>query len=514
MTRWKSLGIAASLKLMAALVTVALMGSAWVANQTLNDISNLSHRTGHNRLPQLAEMAEIELNVTRASLQLRHAILARNAEERDAALQDIARKQQAIAQLLDEYEGRLFTPEGRRRFDPIRPAIANFWDKGTRNVALIREGAKDEAFAYLVEHTIPARNALLQQLSDTVSYQREKTGQDIANIESDVRSIKAVLVALFAVVTLGILSAAFWLSRTLKRRIEQSKKVAECVSAGDLSQTIEPRGADEFTPLLDSLAEMQRSLIDVVTKVRDQAHAVASASEQIGKGSAELSDRTVRQTHSLHQTASTMSQLGSTVAHNALHAAQATAMANEASAVAQQGGEAVKAVVDTMQGIHDASRQISDIINVIDGIAFQTNILALNAAVEAARAGEQGRGFAVVAGEVRSLAQRSAEAAREIKTLITASSEQVERGTQLVDHAGQTMTQIVASIERVNAIVDDISRASQEQTHGVQQVDQAVRQMDEATQQNATLVEQSTAAASGLQSQSEALVQSVAVFRL
>jgi methyl-accepting chemotaxis protein len=251
-----------------------------------------------------------------------------------------------------------------------------------------------------------------------------------------------------------------------------------------------------------------------VGTVRGNAESVATASAQIAQGNQDLSGRTEQQASALQQTAATMEQLGTTVRHNADSAQQANRLAQGASSVAVQGGEVVGKVVSTMQAISDSSRKIGDIIGVIDGIAFQTNILALNAAVEAARAGEQGRGFAVVASEVRSLAQRSADAAKEIKALIGRSVEQVEQGTALVDQAGKTMNDIVGSIQRVSDIVAEIDSASVEQSSGISQVGQAVTQMDQSTQQNAALVEQSAAAAESLRAKAQQLVQLVAVFKL
>jgi methyl-accepting chemotaxis protein len=266
--------------------------------------------------------------------------------------------------------------------------------------------------------------------------------------------------------------------------------------------------------VLASLGAMQASLARIVAQVRGASDSIATGSAQIATGNADLSQRTEEQASALQQTAATMDQLGSTVRNNAENASQADRLAAGASSVAGKGGQVVAQVVGTMKGINQSSKRIADIIGVIDGIAFQTNILALNAAVEAARAGEQGRGFAVVAGEVRSLAQRSAEAAREIKTLITASVEQVEHGTQLVNEAGQTMDEIVGAIKRVSDIVAEISSASAEQSTGVGQVGQAVTQMDQATQQNAALVEESAAAAESLRQQAQQLVRAMAAFKL
>jgi methyl-accepting chemotaxis protein len=293
----------------------------------------------------------------------------------------------------------------------------------------------------------------------------------------------------------------------------QAAAVAHAVAEGDLTTHIPLRPGDT-TSLMARLHAMQLSLGRAVSEVRQGSDSVATASAQIAQGNQDLSTRTEQQASALQQTAATMDELGSTVRNNADNAKQANQLALSASGVAVKGGEVVGQVVQTMKGINDSSRKIADIIGTIDGIAFQTNILALNAAVEAARAGEQGRGFAVVASEVRSLAQRSAEAAKEIKTLISASVERVEHGTQLVDQAGSTMEEIVAAIRRVTDIVGEISSASVEQSSGVAQVGQAVAQMDNATQQNAALVEQSAAAADSLRQQALQLVEAVAVFKL
>ncbi len=289
--------------------------------------------------------------------------------------------------------------------------------------------------------------------------------------------------------------------------------VAQRIAAGDLSQPVGVRNQTGNSLMLQ-LEAMQASLVNVVARVRQGAQAVASASTQISMGNRDLSSRTESQAFSLQQTASSMDELGSAVKHNAENAQQATLLAQNASRVALAGGDVVGRVVDTMRSINESSKRIADIIGVIDGIAFQTNILALNAAVEAARAGEQGRGFAVVASEVRSLASRSAGAAKEIKSLIGISVERVAQGSLLVDQAGSTMSEVVEAIQRVSRIMDEISVASSQQTAGVMQVGQAVTQMDQATQENAAMVEQMAAAASSLSLQAEELVNVVSVFRL
>jgi methyl-accepting chemotaxis protein len=314
-----------------------------------------------------------------------------------------------------------------------------------------------------------------------------------------------------------LLGLSILITRSILRQLGGEPGVAaditHRISQGDLTVDIGLKRNDTSS-LLHAIEAMRTSFADIVGQVRTGSESVATASAEIAQGNNDLSARTEQQASALEETAASMEELGSTVKQNADSARQANQLAQSASTVAVKGGEVVGQVVETMKGINDASRKIADIISVIDGIAFQTNILALNAAVEAARAGEQGRGFAVVASEVRSLAGRSADAAKEIKMLINASVERVEKGTALVDQAGETMTEVVSSIKRVTDIMGEISAASNEQSLGVSQVGEAVTQMDQATQQNAALVEEMAAAASSLKSQAQDLVQVVAVFKL
>jgi methyl-accepting chemotaxis protein len=307
---------------------------------------------------------------------------------------------------------------------------------------------------------------------------------------------------------------AFGVTASITGPLRKAVTAADRIGQGDLTSDITAETQDETGDMLRSLGRMQASLARTVSQVRGNADSVATGSSQIAQGNQDLSGRTEQQASALQQTAATMEELGTTVRNNADSAQQANRLAQGATKIATQGGEVVSKVVTTMQGINDSSRKIGDIIGVIDSIAFQTNILALNAAVEAARAGEQGRGFAVVASEVRSLAQRSADAAKEIKGLIGRSVEQVEQGTQLVDQAGKTMDEIVSSIQNVTNIVAEISAASAEQSSGVQQVSASVTKMDQTTQQNAALVEESAAAADNLRAQAQQLVQAVAVFKV
>ena len=319
---------------------------------------------------------------------------------------------------------------------------------------------------------------------------------------------------LLALFVLGACGMVFVFVRSITVPMNEAVTLAHAVAAGDLTTEMHVYGTNEIGQLTKSLIEMQQKLGGVVNHVRQGSQAVATASIQIAQGNHDLASRTESQASALEQTAASMEQLNSTVQQNAENARQANDLALNASTVAVKGGEVVSQVVETMKGINDSSRKISDIIGVIDSIAFQTNILALNAAVEAARAGEQGRGFAVVATEVRSLASRSAEAAKEIKNLISASVERVEQGTAQVDEAGATMTEVVGAIRRVTDLMSQISAASSEQSLGVSQVGEAVTHMDQVTQQNAALVEEMAAAADSLKMQAQDLVAGVNVFKL
>jgi methyl-accepting chemotaxis protein len=312
-------------------------------------------------------------------------------------------------------------------------------------------------------------------------------------------------------------AAAFYMTRTVTRQLGAEpydlKRVADAVGRGELYHAITVRKNDNDS-VLKTLVSMRDMLKDVVSGVRGNAEAVAIASAQIAEGNNDLSARTEEQAAALEETAASMEELGSTVQHNAANAVQATELAGTAAGVAGQGGDVVNQMIATMRGIDDSAKRMAGIINTIEGIAFQTNILALNAAVEAARVGEHGRGFAVVAGEVRSLAQRAAQAAKEISELITTSVDRVSHGTTLVGQAGQSMTEIVASTQHVMTLMNEISVANKEQSVGVAQVGEAVTQMDQTTQQNAALVEQSAAAAQGLREQADELLAAVSVFQL
>jgi methyl-accepting chemotaxis protein len=376
------------------------------------------------------------------------------------------------------------------------------------------EGNQELADQILEQSFTPAAKAYQESINELVAMQRDHITATAAGIDATATRGQMIIAGLTAgAVLLGALFS-WMLTRGITRPIRAAVQAAETVAAGDLSSRIDADTKDETGALLRALGHMNDSLVKIVSEVRSGTDTIATASGEISAGSLDLSSRTEQQAASLEETAASMEELTGTVRQNADNARQANQLAITASKVALDAGSVVDQVITTMGSINDSSKKIVDIIGVIDGIAFQTNILALNAAVEAARAGEQGRGFAVVASEVRTLAQRSAAAAKEIKTLIGASVEKVEAGTRLVDQTGDTMEQVVTSIRRVTDIMAEIASASQEQIHGIEQVNQAIGLMDESTQQNAALVEESAAAAGALQDQAARLAGMVNVFRL
>jgi methyl-accepting chemotaxis protein len=376
------------------------------------------------------------------------------------------------------------------------------------------EARKEEARELYRTLSLKSFNATMDAAARDVEFQTRGGDAAYAESQADYASTRwAVIGLVLAALVVGMVLALL-ITRSITVPIVQAVAVAETVAAGDLSSDVKSGGSDETGQLLAALKKMNDSLAGIVGQVRNSSDSIATGSTQIATGNADLSQRTEEQASNLQQTAASMEQLTATVRQNADTARQATQLAGGASAAAAQGGDVVQQVVLTMGEITASSRRIADIIGTIDGIAFQTNILALNAAVEAARAGEQGRGFAVVAAEVRSLAQRSAAAAKEIKQLIGESVEKVENGSRLVNAAGSSMGEIVSQVQRVNDLISEISAASVEQSSGIGQIGDAVAQLDQVTQQNAALVEESAAAAESLRHQAAQLAQTVAVFKL
>ena len=406
------------------------------------------------------------------------------------------------------------TPEGKALLARADEKAALLLPLNAQLSELALQNKNDEATQIFIAKFQPAVRNVLTEL-DAMDANENKLSQAASREAAEGYAWSRNL--MFALGGFAILfgaAIAWFTTHSITRPIGEAVEVAEKVAAGDITSRIEVRSKDETGRLMTALKAMNESLVRIVREVRMGTDTIATASSQIASGNQDLSSRTEEQASSLEQTAASMEQLTSTVKQNADNARQANQLAVSASEVAVKGGDVVSQVVGTMGSIDASSKKIVDIIGVIDGIAFQNNILALNAAVEAARAGEQGRGFAVVASEVRSLAQRSAAAAKEIKTLIGDSVEKVEEGSKQVAEAGRTMEQIVGSVKRVTDIMGEITAASQEQTSGIEQINQAITQMDQVTQQNAALVEEASAAAQSLQEQASSLVQTVSIFKI
>jgi len=427
---------------------------------------------------------------------------------------DAAATSKGTADVLKQIEPLISLPAERAIMDKIMVIRKTYVSSRDKVSQLKAEGMASEAEATLVNDFVPAAQGYLKLLGELLQLQRSGLDAKAAEVAQIERTSQTYFVVLAALALLIGSISAWRLTVGITAPLKHAVTVARRVADGDLSTQIQVTGTDETGQLLQALHDMNASLGSLVGQVRQGTDNIATASTQIASGNHDLSSRTEEQASSLQQTAASMEQLTSTVKQNADNASQANQLAMSASGVAVKGGQVVSQVVETMGAISTSSRKISDIIGVIDSIAFQTNILALNAAVEAARAGEQGRGFAVVAGEVRTLAGRTGEAAKEIKHLIQDSVHKVEEGSLQVTQAGQTMDEIVSSVQRVTDIMGEITAASLEQTSGLEQINRAVAEMDLVTQQNAALVEESTAAAQSMQQQTRDLSQMVSIFRL
>ncbi len=485
--------------------------------------------TGMWRLDQVATAARVTLATPLAKERLiaewhtqifgavrRTAAIVKSSDPSLTAFfkEDAAATAKAAADLVKQIEPLVAGEKETALFQRIMEQRKQYG--AARDNAVKAKEAGDQATAdqILDEKFTPVSKAYQDSIHELLALQRDSIAVTAAEIDATAVRGETWIAGLTAVMVLlgGLFS--WMLTRGITRPIREAVQAAETVAAGDLTVSIASSSRDETGALLRALSHMNDSLARIVSEVRSGTDTIGTASGEIAAGSMDLSSRTEQQAASIEETAASMEELTGTVRQNADNARQANQLAITASSVATQAGTVVEQVIATMGSINDSSKKIVDIIGVIDGIAFQTNILALNAAVEAARAGEQGRGFAVVASEVRTLAQRSAAAAKEIKGLIGDSVEKVEAGTKLVDQTGETMDQVVSAIQRVTDIMAEISSASQEQIHGIDQVNQAIGLMDEATQQNAALVEESAAAAGSLQDQAARLAGLVNVFKL
>ncbi len=491
--------------------------TAGVSLVKIPKVENAFSKVIDDRVPKVAELNAIKGDLDQIGLSMRNMLITNDAADLKMQQEHIVAARKNVGEALARLKADITAGKGEVLLAKVFAAREQYVPAQAKFIDLVVAGKADEAKAHMLSVARPVQLAYFAAVDDLIKFQGELIKESGTEASAAVTEIKTAMWISGAVALLVAIAMATWIIRSVMRQLggepAAAAELARSVAAGDLSVRIDLRPGDT-TSLMARLREMQTSLSKVVSSVRQNSESVATASAQIAQGNQDLSQRTEEQASALEETAASMEQLGSTVKQNADNASQANQLALSASTVAIKGGEVVGQVVETMKGINDSSKKIADIIAVIDGIAFQTNILALNAAVEAARAGEQGRGFAVVASEVRSLAGRSAEAAKEIKSLISASVERVEQGTVLVDRAGVTMSEVVSSIKRVTDIMGEISAASNEQSAGVSQVGEAVSQMDQVTQQNAALVEESAAAADSLKQQAQQLVQAVAVFKL
>jgi methyl-accepting chemotaxis protein len=510
----KNLKIGTRMTITFAALVFLLLVIAGVALSKLSKMGAATTKITDDWLPRMELINSMDKDLARLRLHELNHVMNSDGRVKAAAEESVNGLQLGLENALTAYKPRISSPEEQRIYDAFVNDHRRYLAVTTRLFDLSRQHENIEALALLGGDSSSLYASTSNHLRELVTMNSSRANAEgalAARVYAD--SWSAMVGAGITAVVLAT-AAALWLVMSITRPLAQALQVAERVAAGDLTGEIVASSRDETGHLLSALHRMQESLVNTVTAVRSNAQSVASASARIAEGNSDLSSRTEQQASALEQTAASMEELGATVRQNAESALTADQLAVTASSVAAQGGNVVAEVVETMKGINESSKRIAEIIGVIDGIAFQTNILALNAAVEAARAGEHGRGFAVVASEVRNLAASCAEAAKEIKTLIGISVQRVDRGTQLVDQAGATMSEVVVAIRRVTDMMSEISASSTEQSQGVAQVGEAVTHLDQATQQNAALVEEIASSANRLSSQAEALVSAVEVFKL
>nr|WP_183380923.1 MULTISPECIES: methyl-accepting chemotaxis protein [unclassified Herbaspirillum] len=495
--------------LMLIIVLMATMG--------INRLAELNGRMKEvisDKYPNTVMAGEIVNQINLVARSVRNILLLKDPQQITFERNRITSADQSIEHQLGQLDKQLSDPDSRTLLENLQTAHKNYLVKRDEVLGIALQGDKDRATALLIGDVRPVQNAYMEAADKLIKKQHALMETAGNQVELSYQRASTLLSALAASGLLMAALIAYVITRSITTPLNRAVQVAQTVAAGDLTSHIDSSGRDETAQLLQALKTMNDKLQQIVQRIQKGTDTIATATSEIATGNMDLSSRTEEQAGALEETASAMEQLTSTVKQNADNAHQANQLAQSASSIAQQGGNVVGQVVNTMESISTSSRKIVEIISVIDGIAFQTNILALNAAVEAARAGEQGRGFAVVASEVRSLAQRSASAAREIKQLINDSVATVDNGNRLVEQAGVTMDRVVSSVRDVTAIVAEITTASKEQSVGIEQINVAITHMDSTTQQNAALVEQAAAAAQSLEDQTSALLQTIAFFKV
>jgi len=511
---FKNLNIGARLTVALAAIGALLLAIAIISIIMLGRLNHGTSNIVENNMPQLEHSNDLINKVNNIAISLRNMMLTDNETDRANQLKIIETNRADALKDIAALERLSLLPQDAEQLNRIAAANVRYTQGQLDLIKLILQGTPEESRAYLSDKLRPALGQLKDLVAEKIKSQNANAAQagvDAGQTYTNARNLMLVLTGA-AIVLAALLG--YIITASITKPVARALLVANTVAAGDLTSDIVVESRDEMGQLLEALKRMNDGLADTVSTVRSGTDNIAMSASEVAAGSMDLSARTEQQASSLEETASSMEELTSTVKQNADNARQAHKLAESASVIAHRGGEVITRVVATMEQINQSSNKIGDIIGVIDGIAFQTNILALNAAVEAARAGEQGRGFAVVATEVRNLAQRSAAAAKEIKDLIDASSSTVASGSALVNQAGDTITELVDSVRRVTDIVSEISAASVEQHAGIEQINQAVTEMDDVTQQNAALVEQSAAAAAAMQNQSQQLAQVVSAFKL
>ncbi|MFE8046577.1 methyl-accepting chemotaxis protein [Brenneria goodwinii] len=464
--------------------------------------------------PQTVDSNRLIDNVNAGVLAYQKLLVVKGEDKIKAVHDEITNVSADIVELMNKIETTATDPESRRIMDEIKQYRADFKNSGQKIIDLVAAGDQDAAIDEFNTNTDKAQGKYRIAITKLIDHQDNAMATTINQMAQTYSFSRWLLLGiLFGCIVFGSMIAVV-MTRSITLPINQALLVANRVAKGDLTSKVDVQGKDESSQLLQALEHMNTNLREIVSQVREGAESITTASSQIAAGNQDLSARTEEQASSLEQTASSMEELTSTIKNTADNTHQATGIANRASDSAQRSSAVMTSVTQKMRGIQDSSQRMAEIIGVIDGIAFQTNILALNAAVEAARAGEQGRGFAVVAGEVRSLAQRSATAAKEIKDLIDDSVGKIHEGMQLVDNAEENISDLTTHVLDVNAIISEIAQASNEQSDGINQINIAVGQIDSTTQQNAALVEESASAALSLQSQASILAESVRTFKL